>query len=239
MAAILRRISGVIGHLNGVSGGICLLRSDEILKYIAGPKVLDVGCTDHIVKLGKPEWLHGRLRERFPDVIGIDISQENLNTMRANGFDNLHLQNAESFSLPEKFNTIVAGELIEHLGNPGRFLDAARAHLAEGGRVVVSTPYAFSLLYFVYAFLKFPKTCQNEEHAVWFCVQTMKELASRSHFDITEFEMVEDYDPNDESGLYRLFVRLIRLFRLIIPGRLRKNAMIFVLTPCGETATAT
>lgn len=205
------------------------MRSEAIIKYVEGPRVLDVGCTDHIVKIGKPEWLHGRLRDHFEDVTGIDISEENLNLMKEYGIPNLYLQSAEDFHFDEPFDTIVAGELIEHLSNPGMFLETAMKHLKSDGHIVLSTPYVFSLLYFLYAFLKFPKTCQNCEHTGWFCIQTMKELVSRYNLKIVEFEMVEDYDPNDPSGTYRMFVRLIRLFRIVIPRRLRQNAMIFVL----------
>ncbi|MBK8019903.1 MAG: class I SAM-dependent methyltransferase [Chloroflexi bacterium] len=207
------------------------MRSDDILKHVQGPKVLDVGCTGHVVKFGDPGWLHGRLRDQFKDVSGVDISESNLKMLQDHGYDNLHLASAENFELPDRFNTVVAGELIEHLSNPGMFLDTAKKHLAPGGRIIISTPYAFSLLYFFYAFFKYPKTCQNEEHAVWFCLQTMKSLTERAGLKIDHVEMLEDYDPNDPSGTYRTFVNLISIFRPIIPARLRKNVMLFVLTP--------
>lgn len=207
------------------------MRTDDILKHVQGPKVLDVGCTGHVVKFGSKDWLHGRLREQFQDVSGIDIAESNLQMLKDHGYTNLYLQSAEDFDLPDRFNTVVAGELIEHLSNPGLFLQSAKKHLAPGGRIIVSTPYAFSLLYFFYAFLKYPKTCQNEEHAVWFCLQTMKSLSERVGLKIDHFELIEDYDPNDPSGTYRTFVNLIQIFRPIIPARLRKNVMLFVFTP--------
>ncbi len=207
------------------------MRTDNILKYIQGPKVLDIGCTGHVVKFGSPDWLHGRLREQFEDVSGVDISESNLQLLKDHGYTNLHLASAEDFDLPDRYNTIVAGELIEHLANPGLFLQTAKRHLAPGGKIIISTPYVFSLLYGFYAFSKYPKTCQNEEHTVWFCLQTMKSLTERVGLKIEHFELVEDYDPHDPSGTYRTFVNTIRFFRPIIPARLRKNDMLFVLTP--------
>jgi hypothetical protein len=44
-------------------------------------------------------------------------------------------------------------------------LAQARNHLAPGGRLVLSTPSPFSLLYFLYERFMYPKTCQNPEHA--------------------------------------------------------------------------
>lgn len=207
------------------------MRSEILLEHVQGPKVLDVGCTGHVVRFDAPEWLHGRLRERFETVSGIDISQENLQLLKDHGYDNLFQQSAETFDLPDKFDTIIAGELIEHLANPGMFLQRAIEHLEPGGRVVISTPYVFSLLYFFYALTKYPKTCQNEEHTVWFCLQTMKSLTERIGYKIEHFELIEDYDPNDPSPTYRMFVKAVTLFRFLIPKRLRNNVMVFVLTP--------
>jgi SAM-dependent methyltransferase len=209
-------------------------RADEILRWVKGPKVLDVGCTSHTLEVGSPHWLHGRLRETPSSVTGIDISQENVETLRRAGFANLHVQSAESFELAETFDTIVAGELIEHLANPGLFLRQARRHLNDGGTVVLTTPNPFSLAYFLYAFLKFPKTCQNPEHTCWFCPRTMTELAERSGFKVSRFELIDDYRSDDPSFLYRQFGRLMRLLSPVVPRRLKKT-MLFVLSPNGDS----
>jgi 2-polyprenyl-3-methyl-5-hydroxy-6-metoxy-1,4-benzoquinol methylase len=207
------------------------MRIDRLLDLVHGPSVLDVGCTDHVVKLGQPQWVHGRLRERFDDVTGIDISEENLASMRAAGFENLELANAETFDLGRTFDTVLAGELIEHLSNPGAFLLRAKAHLEPGGRLVLSTPYPFSIAYWLYALVKYPATCENREHTMWFCVRTLTELAERNGFDVRHFELVEDLDMTSPSRAYRAMVRLLRFLRPVLPDRLAANTMIFALSP--------
>lgn len=209
------------------------LRADEILKWVRGPRVLDVGCTSHTLEVGSPHWLHGRLKQRFHDLVGIDISRENLESLRKAGFDNLHLQSAESFELADKFDTIVAGELIEHLANPGLFLQRAKWHLKEGGSIVLTTPNPFSIAYFLYAVLKFPRTCQNLEHTCWFCPRTMVELTGRNGLRVSHFELIDDYDSDDSSFLYRQFGRIMKLSSPLLPKRLRKT-MLFVLTNNGD-----
>ena len=207
------------------------MRSEQILRHIRGPSVLDVGCTGHVVSLDSPDWLHGRLRQRFDDVAGIDISEEHLEELRAAGFDQLVQASAEDFDLGRCFDTIVAGELIEHLANPGCFLERAKAHLRPGGRIVLSTPYPFSLLYSFYALTKFPRTCQNDEHVMWFCVRTLTGLAERAGLAVTHRELIEDYDLGDPSRVYRSFVRTVRALRVALPDRLACNTMLFVLEP--------
>ena len=206
-----------------------MFRAETILEWVRGPNVLDVGCAAHVPEPGNPYWVHGQLRERFPGVVGIDISEQNIGFLRERGFGNLHVASAETFTLQEHFDTVFSGELIEHLSNPGAFLDRAREHLSPGGRIVLTTPYPFSLLFQAYAFLKYPKTCQNLEHTCWFCPRTLTTLAERSGLKVVHWELLEDYRLFDPSGKYRCFVRVVSWFRWLIPKRLRANTMLFVV----------
>jgi 2-polyprenyl-3-methyl-5-hydroxy-6-metoxy-1,4-benzoquinol methylase len=43
------------------------------------------------------------------------------------------------------FDVVVAGDIIEHLSNPGLMLDGIRSRLATNGRVIISTPNAFGV----------------------------------------------------------------------------------------------
>jgi len=170
-----------------------LTRSDQIPSHIRGPRVLDVGCAGHLAKQNSPYWLHGKLREKFEDVVGIDIDEENVKELNALGYKNIFLASAETFTLPNKFDTIVAGDLIEHLKNPGSFLERAKEHLAEGGRVVITTPYPFSFLFTVYSMIKFPKTCSSPEHTCWFCPRTFEVLIQRCGFRVLYWDLIDDY----------------------------------------------
>jgi SAM-dependent methyltransferase len=176
-------------------------------------------------------WLHQRLSQLHPRVVGIDISAANLEKMRALGYQNLYQMDAETFSFDETFNTIVAGELIEHLSNPGLFLARARAHLESGGRLIITTPYVFSPLYVLYANLKYPKTCENAEHTHWLCIETMRNLAGRYGFKECHFELVADYRLDNPSTKYRLFARTMLLLGRLLPRHWRNNVMLFVFEP--------
>jgi 2-polyprenyl-3-methyl-5-hydroxy-6-metoxy-1,4-benzoquinol methylase len=153
---------------------------------VRGPSVLDIGCAGQAddqrsweIEVRSAEWVHGRLRQQFPQVFGIDITEERPALLRERGFDQLYKQSAESFELPQRFDTIVAGEVIEHVASPGLFLERARAHLLPGGRIVLTTPNTFSAIAIMYALLKYPRTCSNPEHTMWFCPQTLSVLAER------------------------------------------------------------
>lgn len=178
--------------------------------------------------------MHGRLRERFPDAYGIDINVSNIEKLRSIGYDNLYVMGAEDFTLARMFDTIVAGEVIEHLSNPGQFLRQCSSHLKPGGRVIVTTPYPFSLLQIIYAWHRFPKTCSNPEHTTWFCPSSMNEPVQRHGFSVVSWELIPDYEPEGHpSWKYRLFVSLLRLSGALIPKRLYANSMLFLLEKRG------
>lgn len=203
------------------------MRADEILELVKGPTVLDIGCAGHEVRPNQPGWLHGRLRERF-QVTGIDVSEANIRIMRSLGIEDVHVQNADTFELGRKYDTVVAGEVIEHLSNPGQFLSRVRKHLVSEGRLVLSTPYGFSLMYSAYAVNYFPKTCENAEHTCWFCPTTIGELARREGFEIEEWRLIDDYDPSVTSLKYRLYWKLIHAFGKLMPDKITKTTMLMV-----------
>jgi SAM-dependent methyltransferase len=164
-------------------------------------------------------------------VTGIDANLDMVKDLQERGYPNVVVADAEDFNLGQTFNTIVGGELIEHLANPGRFLQCCRRHLASGGRIVLTTPYPFSLFYTLYGFAKYPKTCSNDEHTSWFCPHTLRALAGQVGLRLLHFELVEDYlSEVVSSRKYILFVRLVRLLRFL-PRRLRANCHLFVLEP--------
>lgn len=202
-------------------------RIKKILKYVKGPAVLDVGCIGgqlNAASHDSSDWLHGYLREKFDRVVGIDTNIEGVQALKEIGYD-IRIGDAEDIDIVEQFDTIVAGELIEHLANPGRFLETAKRHLKPDGRLIITTPYPFAAMNVLYAFFKFPKTCSNTEHTVWFCPSTFQELASRYGYRIMHIELVEDY----YAGVGSLFYRVFKLMKILFPKRLRNNAMLFVL----------
>lgn len=216
-------------HMPHTERQVAWSRVYQIVPYVQGPWVLDIGCAGHVPEPHSPSWLHGVLRNHFPHVVGIDIDETNIRKLQALGYQDIYLQSAETFSLPQKFNTIVAGEVIEHLASPGLFFKRVVAHLAPGGIAIITTPYPFSLLYGLYALSKYPKTCQNPEHTCWFCPNTFATLAHRMGLRTVQWKLIEDYKFDARASRYRAFVTLISSLRWLIPEHLRCNTMLFIL----------
>jgi len=217
-------------------------RYDATLAEVRGPKVLDVGVAGQADFMGDatvrdgladdPGWMHGVLRKAGFDTYGVDIDGQTIKRLRALGIDNVFEQSAEELERPEgPFDTIVAGEIIEHLANPGMFLVRARQHLAPGGRIVVTTPNPFSLLYMLRSMMKWPKTSPNPEHVAWFCPGTMALLAERCGLVVVKMRPIDDHEQEFGTRLYRTFVRILRTLGRVLPDRLRGNSILYVLVP--------
>ncbi len=167
-------------------------------------------------------------------MVGVDVSEEAVAQLQQLGIGGILVGDAHEIDLPRRFDTVVAGELIEHLGRPESFLRSAARHLKDGGRIVITTPYPFGLLNFLYALKNFPRTCSNPQHTMWFCPSTLEELARRAGLRIERWRLIVDLQPGSGSLPYRAFVAVMHLIGRFIPRRLRCNAMLFVLVPDGS-----
>jgi SAM-dependent methyltransferase len=204
-------------------------RVSWILARTHGPHVLNVGCAGYAADPRSPYWVHGRLYDSFPYVAGIDYDGKIVADLGVMEYAHVYHANAESFRLAERFDTIVAGELLEHLCNPGLFFQRVKEHLAPGGTLLLTTPYAFALVHFLYALFHFPHTCSNREHTGWFCVDTILRLARLNGFRVTHWELLEDYLAGPRAPRYRFFVGWLSLVRRLVPRRLRANTLALEL----------
>lgn len=206
-------------------------RIEVILNYCKGPRVLNIGCAG---AGGAPKWnnateywLHGKLAEQFDEVVGIDIARERIAEMKTAEYDVL-VMSAEDLDEGKigTFDCIVAGEVIEHLTNPGRFLDGAKRCLKPDGVLVISTPNPFSPMFFLMYLKNFPRSF-NPEHTCWFCMQTLEELGNRYGFRLDSFQYIDSLAPEMVPSVsYRLYAGLWCLLRRYVPRHFRNTLAV-------------
>ena len=108
-----------------------MLRFRYINKFIKGIKILDVGNAEG--------YLDKLIKEKNPKkkFFTLDLNQKSDFTMDLN----------KPKDLNQKFDTIIAGEIIEHVDNPKQLVGFLYKHLNKKGRIILTTPNATGLQY--------------------------------------------------------------------------------------------
>jgi SAM-dependent methyltransferase len=104
--------------------------------------VLDVGC-------GNGEHLTTPLAERFPAVrfVGIDSDTATVRLAEKvagqHSVNNIQFFTDAEFESEEKFDMVIASEVIEHVEHPGEFLLFLRSKLKPEGAILLTTPNGY------------------------------------------------------------------------------------------------
>ena len=120
-------------------------RLEFINEICSGKKVLHLGCTNAPYTreaIDSDMLLHFELEKIAASVYGLDADADGLATLRSHGTKNLYLADLEdlgSLDLNESFDVIVAGEMIEHLNNPGLFLNGIKRFMNAETKLLITT----------------------------------------------------------------------------------------------------
>lgn len=173
-------------------------------------RVLDLGCVQHSYKRRNKskDFLHEEISNITDKLVGIDIEKEEINKLNKRGY-NIQYADAQDFNLEEKFDVIVAGEIIEHVSNPSGLLESVTAHLAEEGKFIVSFPNVLSF-HRIRKALLYKDITENPQHVLNFTEYTMKNLLNRHNFKIVKIKHTNQGIRGCEQDLFVNFFRKIR-----------------------------
>jgi len=160
-----------------------------------------------IVHLGCADWpftaqglwndtlLHVILAKVSKRVLGIDQSDEGLSLLRASGFEDLIKWDVEKLGelkIERPVDIIVAGEILEHLANPGLCVQSISQFMrSHGGTLVISVPNAFCLRALVpFMFRRIEMV--HADHTAYYSPTTLSELLRRYGFKIRELYAYSD-----------------------------------------------
>jgi cyclopropane fatty-acyl-phospholipid synthase-like methyltransferase len=161
-----------------------------------GKKVLHLGCTDYpftkeVIK--NQMLLHFELGRVAKKLFGFDFDERGIKILSDAGVENLYLSNLEKLEevdLDETFDVIIAGEMIEHLSNPGLFLKGIQRFMNPSTNLLITTINAYCGMRMVtYGFRGQGGAHEpvHPDHVAYYSYSTLKVLIERENLQVNRF----------------------------------------------------
>jgi 2-polyprenyl-3-methyl-5-hydroxy-6-metoxy-1,4-benzoquinol methylase len=144
----------------------------KLLGSLATGDVLDIGC-------------HDVQNAYLKNVVGLDIRRPRELQQNYRRFVQGDCHVVDKLFPARCFDTIVAGEIIEHLENPTKFLRACRRVIKHDGRLLITTPNPYHWTTVV-GNLLFNKSGLAFDHINLFPFRTMVALLHHSGWELVD-----------------------------------------------------
>lgn len=174
-----------------------LIKNDDI--------VLDVGFWGQGIKISDKNWVHNLILKQAKTVYGLDVDFDPTKLKNA---ENYQKGNAENFEFSQKFDVIFAADLIEHLSNPGLFLESCKKNLKENGRLILTTPNCFNLFNIAEKISKLEPTV-NKDHTFYLNIKTISQLLVKNNWEPKDVAFLYSLDIQFQESLKKRFLNII------------------------------
>ncbi len=175
------------------------LRFRYINQYLKGKYILDIGSSEGNV--------HKLLKESNPDKKFFTLDTSGESDYRVN------LDNPKK--IKKKFDTIIAGEIIEHLESSITFIRYCKSLLKKDGRIILTTPNAIGLQY-----LRDPSWCvyysDYRGHTQAFTIEMLKRIFKDEKFTITKTQYINAFWINNPLEYLSFLIKRLRPDLLIV-----------------------
>lgn len=171
--------------------------------------VLDVGFWGQGININDKNWVHNLLLNKAKSVYGLDLD---FDLDRLSNKENYKKASAENFDFDLKFDLIFAGDIIEHLSNPGLFLDSCTRNLKPDGKLIITTPNCFGFFNLTEKISKDEPTV-NKDHTCYFNKKTLTQLLAKNNWQVDDISYLYSLELNYQQSLKKKFLNII--YRLI------------------------
>ncbi len=155
-----------------------------------GRRVIHLGFADagfRDMQARSDSWLHEHLDRASSSLVGIDIEDEGVELARSRGYEAYQanacrVEELEALAI-EPADLIIAGEVIEHLEDPGAFLRALSVLIKPGGELIVTTPNSHGLINIAATLVN--REINHPDHLVMYTWRTLTTLLERTGWTVS------------------------------------------------------
>ena len=175
-------------------------RVDFLKEACMNKKVLHLGCTDYPFtqnSIANNMLLHFEIEKVAKELYGFDFDQAGIDILKEAGVQNIYradLENLTEVPLEETFDVILAGEMIEHLSNPGLFLRGIKRFMNRETILLITTINAYCGMRNVIYALR-GKGGINEpvhqDHVAYYSYSTLKLIIEREGLALEKFSFYD------------------------------------------------
>ena len=131
----------------------------EIKKISRKKKVVDIGTSKRFAK--EMEYFRHFFGKNY-QVLGVDIDKQLLKKAQKKlGIKTKHMDLYNNWQFPQKFDIIVAGEVLEHLYYPENIIKKSHQWLKPAGLFLVSVPNAYIISNRIRVFISKRSNCSS------------------------------------------------------------------------------
>ncbi|MBI4919683.1 class I SAM-dependent methyltransferase [Candidatus Azambacteria bacterium] len=171
--------------------------------------VLDAGFWGQGVGVNSNNWVHKMLLDKAKEVYGIDVDFDLSKLADIGNYkQNYKKRSAENFDFRVKFDVIFAGDIIEHLSNPGLFLKSCAKNLKNGGRLIITTPNCFNLFHLAEKISKAEPTV-NPDHVCYFNAKTLRRLLEKNGWRVKEIAYLHSLGVDYPESYKKKFLNVL------------------------------
>lgn len=175
------------------------LRFSHINKWIKGKEILDVGSSEGNIHSMLIKSNHQAKFYTLDSEKGADFVM-NLDKPKI---------------INKKFDTIIAGEIIEHLESPINFIKYCKSLLKKNGRIILTTPNAIGLQY-----LKDESWCvyykNYRGHTQTFTIEMLKRIFLDEGFSIINTNYINAFWISNPLQIIPYFIKRLRTDLFIV-----------------------
>lgn len=177
---------------------------------------MHLGCTNYPYTneaIESEMLLHFDLEKICSDLWGIDADQSGIDILVSHGSKQIvrgDLEKLEEVTLDGEFEVIVAGEMIEHLNNPGLFLRSVRRYMSRDSVLLLTTINAYCAMRFFYYGARGRRGMAepvHPDHVAYYSYSTLRLLLERHDLHMEQFLY---YDIGNEHRPHvRWFLKIV------------------------------